>query len=159
MIISYDLIKVSRVSYRSQKFIILSTIGIRKYLNKNLLTLCLSVNVVRSRTSRGVGQGEENKSKNLRLKPEGKGTCRRSRRRWEDNIKKSDTVCQVVESNKVAQFRIQWQAIVHKAINCQWTTVDLVLLQNDVLWRSKNFNSSVTLLTDMRVSIVGAQTD
>ena len=86
MMIYYDLIKVSHVSYRTQKFIILSTIGIRKYLNKNRLTLCLAVSVIRSRNSGGAGQGEENTSKNLRLKPEGKGTCRRSRRRWEDNI-------------------------------------------------------------------------
>jgi hypothetical protein len=121
MIISYDLIKMSHVTYRTQKFIILSTLGIRKYLNKNLRTLCLSVNVIRSRNSRGAGQGKENKSKNLRLKPEGKGTCRRSRRRWEDNIKKLDTVCEVMESNKVAQLRIEWQAIVHKVINCLWS--------------------------------------
>jgi hypothetical protein len=85
MIVSYDLIKVSHVAYRIQKFIILSTIGFRKYLNDNLLTLCLSVNVIRSRNS----NGEENKSKNLRLKPEGKELCRRSRRRWKDNIKKN----------------------------------------------------------------------
>jgi len=85
MIVSCDLIKVSHVAYRTQKFIILLTIGFRKYLNNNLLTLCLSVNVIRSRNS----NGEENKSKNLRLKPEGKGLCRRSRRRWKDNIKKN----------------------------------------------------------------------
>lgn len=122
MIITYDLIKVSHVSYRTQKFIILSTIGIRKYLNKNIRTFCLSVNLIRSRSSRGGGQGEENKSKNLRLKSEGKGICRRSRRRWEDNIKKKlGTVCEIVDSNKFAQLRIQWQAIVHKVINCQWS--------------------------------------
>lgn len=100
MIISYDLIKVSHVSYRTQKFIILSTIGIRKYLNKNLRILCLSVNMIRSRNSRGAAQGKENKSKCLRLKPERKGKCRRSRRRWEDDIKKIDTVREVVDSNK-----------------------------------------------------------
>jgi len=55
MMIYYDLIKVSHVSYRTQKFIILSTIGIRKYLNKNRLTLCLAVSVIRSRNSGGAG--------------------------------------------------------------------------------------------------------
>lgn len=121
MIISYDLINVYHVSYRTQKFVILSTIGIRKYLNKNLRTLCLSVNVIRSRNSVGAGQGEENKSENIRLKPEGKGTCRRSRLGGRIILKKIDTVCEVVDSNKVAQFRIQWQAIVHKVVNCQWS--------------------------------------
>jgi len=60
MIIYYDLIKVSHVCYRNQKFIILSTIGIRKYLNKNPHTLCLAVSVIRSRNLRGAGEGEEN---------------------------------------------------------------------------------------------------
>jgi hypothetical protein len=63
----------------------------------------------RSRNSRGTGQVEENKYKNIGLKPEGKGTCGRSRRRWEDNNKKIDTLCEVVVSNKVAQLRIEWQ--------------------------------------------------
>jgi hypothetical protein len=63
--------------------------GFRKYINKNLRTLCLSVNVIRSRKSRGDGQGDENKSKTFRLKAEVKGTFRRSRRRWEDNVKKN----------------------------------------------------------------------
>jgi hypothetical protein len=78
MIISYDVIKVSHVSYRTQKFVILSTIEIRKYLSKSLHTFCFSVNVIRSRDSRVGGQGEENKSKKLRLKPEGKATCRKA---------------------------------------------------------------------------------
>ena len=60
MIIYYDLIKVSHLFYRTQKFI-LSTIRIIKYANGNLLTLCLAVSVIRSRTSRGAGQVEENK--------------------------------------------------------------------------------------------------
>lgn len=88
MIVSYDLIKVSHVAYRTQTFIILPTTGFRKYLYNNLPTLCLSVNVIRSRNLNEAGQGEENKFKNLGLKPEGKGICRRSRSRWEDNIKK-----------------------------------------------------------------------
>ena len=110
MIIPYDLIKVSHVFYRTQKFIILLTTWIGKHLNKKHCTLLLSVNVIGSSNSRGAGHEEENKFKNLILNPEGNGTCRRPRRRWEENIKKKlDTGCEFVDSNKVTQFRVHWQ--------------------------------------------------
>ena len=52
-------------------------------------------------------------------KPEGKRTLRRSRRRWEDNIKMDlqEVGCGVMDWIELAQDRNRWRALMNAVIN------------------------------------------
>jgi hypothetical protein len=98
----------------------------RKLHDEELHNLYSSPNIIRmikSRRMRWAGHvarmGELRNAHNILGKPEGKRTLRRTRRRWEDNIKMDlrETGMKDVDWIHLAQNRVRWWALVNTVMN------------------------------------------